>query len=458
MNHLNGRSHRRQIAASASVSTDRLPPHSTDDERAVLGCIMLSPNETIDQCASALKHGPETFYDLRHQEIYKAMLQLRSDMTPIDLVTLRGRLTHNNITLEDGYLVSLPDATPSAANLEYYLKPVIEKFMLRKMLTACTEAAAKIYEFNGDIDSLLDGIERSILGVRGYQKVKELSGIKELVREALGQIEAMREQQGAIGGLETGFIDLDKCTDGLHGGDMIVVSAFTSVGKSSFAMNVAEHVLLHQRKSVGVFTLEMTALQLVMRFICSHARVNLRNVRDGFLSDSDYPKLVRAGGSLSSSAIHFDDSSDLSIYQLRANARRMKQKHGIELFIVDYLQLLNANGGGRKLENRQQEVADISNGIKQMAKELDVPVLALSQLNDDGKLRESRAIGMDADGVWNLQRHPREEGDEGSRDGEPISLRILKNRNGPRDVVVPLTFLCPYTRFESAAKISDCDV
>lgn len=454
------RARRRRAASTEAVRTDRLPPHSPEAEQGVLGCILIAPNDCLEACMARLRHGVETFYDLRHQELYKTLMTMRRSLIPIDIITVQQHLKDRQLLDEIGgipYLNELENSAMSPANLSYWLTIVEEKFVLRKMIQTCTDCVGRIYESEGEVAVLMDQLERDVLAIRGFDKAKEVVGVKELVGEAIGQIEKMFESQGKIGGLSTGFIDLDKYTDGLHGGDMVVLAANTSVGKSSFAMNVAEHVLLHQHKPVGVFTLEMTAMQLVMRFLCSHARVNLRNVREGFLTEADFPKLTSAAGKISNAAIYFDDSSDLSIYQLRANARKMKQAHDIQLFIVDYLQLLNASGGSRRIENRQQEVADISNGIKQMAKELNVPVLALSQLNDEGKLRESRAIGMDTDGLWHLERVG-DNRDGEDRDGEAIQLWVRKNRNGPRDVCVHLTFLGPYTRFESAAKVADEDV
>lgn len=446
---------RRHRTASPNGHVDRLPPFSPEAERGVLGCILIDPAKCLPEAMAGLPHGRESFYDLRHQMIYDAAVACGN--APADIIAVHQKLSDGKQIEDAGgmqYLNGLTDATVSASNVSYYADIVREKFILRKAIQVCTDAVARIYEDEGNVDETLDRIERDILAIRKFKSVHPKIGIKELARQALDHIEAMWKRQGQISGLPTGFIDLDKVTDGMHGGDMIVVSAFTSVGKSSLAMNIAEHVLLHAKKPVGVFTLEMTSLQLVTRFICSHARVSLRHVRDGYLTEGDFPKIGNAASRVSGCAIYFDDSSDLSIYQLRANARRMKQQHGIELIIVDYLQLLNATGGNRRVENRQQEVSDISNGIKQMAKELNVPVLALSQLNDDGKLRESRAIGMDADCLWNLEREDSESNGE-ERSAEPISLWVRKNRNGPRDICVNLTFLCPFTRFESAAKIAD---
>jgi len=271
-------------------------------------------------------------------------------------------------------------------------------------------------------------------------------------------------------GLATGFPDLDRMTDGLHGSEMIVVAARPSMGKTSLAMNVAEHVALEDKLPVAVFSLEMSAEALVLRMLCSIARVNLRSIREGFMSESDFPKLQNAMGRLSNAPLFIDDTAALSILQLRARARRLHQQHGIKLFVVDYLQLLHSTAR-RAQENRQQEISDISSGIKALAKELKVPVLVLSQLNRElerdknrkprlSDLRESGAIEQDADLVGLLYKPSSGDDDEvvtEEADGIPVNLLIAKQRNGPTGDV-NLTFLKSYTRFESAAKVSDEDV
>jgi replicative DNA helicase len=272
-------------------------------------------------------------------------------------------------------------------------------------------------------------------------------------------------------GVGTGFMDLDKMTSGLHAGEMIVIAARPSMGKTSLAMNIAEHVAIDERLPVGVFSLEMTAESLVLRMLCSRSRVNLRSVRDGFLAERDFPKLTGAAGKLAGAPLFIDDTAALSILQLRAKARRMAQQYGIKLFVVDYLQLLHSTA--RRAENRQQEIADISNGIKALAKELNLPVIVLSQLNRElereknrkprlSDLRESGAIEQDADVVGLLYK-PSSDEDEGADGGGneqeavPVNLLIAKQRNGPTGDVA-LTFLKSYTRFEGAAKVSDDDV
>ena len=276
---------------------------------------------------------------------------------------------------------------------------------------------------------------------------------------------------GMLTGISTGFADFDKMTTGLHEGEMIVIAARPSVGKTSLAMNIAEHVSLELKVPVGVFSLEMTADQLVLRMLCSRSRVNLRNIRDGFLAERDFPKLTGAAGKLAGAPLFIDDSSALSILQLRAKARRMWQQFGIKLFVIDYLQLLNSTS--RRAENRQQEIAEISGGIKSLAKELSVPIIVLSQLNRElekrgpgerprlSDLRESGAIEQDADLVGLLYRETKnkdgdDETNEVEQDAIPVKLCIAKQRNGPTGDV-DLTFLKSYTRFESAAKVSPED-
>lgn len=442
-------------------STDRLPPYSPEAEKSVLGCVLIDSNAVLPLCIEKLRAGGDEFYDLRHQEMYKVFLELYEDRDPIDIVTVneRARLWQK-LDMIGGitYVCEVQNYPPSSANAEHYLKIVCEKFLLRRLVHTCTDLVGRVYECEGEAGDLMDQAEREILAIRPRQR-STTPTIVELVRCAINRIEETWQRQGALEGIGTGFIDLDKMTGGLRNGEMTVVAGYPGAGKTSFAMNLSEHAMLQLGKKVGVFSLEMSAESLVTRFICSHARVNLRNVAEGFLTDRDFPRLTGAAGRISNAEIWFEDESDLSIYQLRAKARRMHQEHAIELLVVDYLQLLTAIGGSRKVENRQQEVSDISRGIKGMARELNIPVIALSQLNDEGKLRESRAIGQDADNVWRLKPHHEEEDEEENihDEAEPVDLEIIKARNGPRGKI-HLTFLKNYTRFESAARVSDEDV
>jgi replicative DNA helicase len=365
----------------------------------------------------------------------------------------------------------LQDAVPSAANLTYYADIVQEKYLLRKMIQACTSVVAKVYDYEGEVDVLLDEVERDILQISESRVEGGAQAAKHLVTKAIGTIENYFSRQGSLGGLGTGFTDLDKMTDGLHPGEMVVIAARPSMGKTSLAMNIAESVVLNQKLAVGVFSLEMTSEALVLRMLCSNARVNLRNIREGFMAESDFPKLTSSAGRLSNAPLFIDDSPALSILQLRARARRMAQQHDIKLFIVDYLQLLHSTSR-RAQENRQQEISEISSGIKALAKELSVPVIVLSQLNRElerdksrkprlSDLRESGAIEQDADLVGLLYKPSAGDDEDGPAaeepEGLPVNLLIAKQRNGPTGDV-NLTFLKSYTRFESAAKVSEEDV
>ena len=469
------RAKRVRRSPAAATTVDRLPPHDTDMERGVLGCQLISPNECIGVVIEKLKGiGVEAHYDLRHQTIQSELFEMYDNRVPIDILTLQRRLKDKQLLEQVGgiaYLASLPDAVPSAANLSYYLDIVQEKFLLRKMIHTCTDVVGRVYEFEGEVDMLMDEVERDILKISEARVQTETKTIKDLVKGAITQIEDFHNRQGMLTGIATGFTDLDKMTSGLHPGEMVVIAARPSMGKTSLAMNIAEHVAIDQKLPVGVFSLEMTSESLVLRMLCSRSRVNLRNIRDGFLAERDFPKLTGAAGKLASAPLFIDDSSGLSVLQMRAKARRMAQQHGIKLFVIDYLQLLHSTA--RRAENRQQEIADISSGIKSLAKELKVPVIVLSQLNRElekdknrkprmSDLRESGSIEQDADLVALLYKPTSGDDEDGApvseeHDAVPVNLLIAKQRNGPTGDV-NLTFLKSYTRFESAAKVSDDDV
>ena len=466
------RTPRRKAPPANAAKLDRLPPHSPEAEQGVLGCVLLSPNDCMGECIGRFKEGAEVFYDLRHQTIFSALVQMYDAREAIDVITLQQQLKNKQLLEEVGgiaYLAGLPDTVPSAANLSYYLDIVVEKYLLRKMIHTCTEVVGRVYDYEGEVDALLDEVERDILRISESRVQTQTTTIKDLVKKAITTIEDFHQRQGMLTGVGTGFTDLDKMTSGLHGGEMVVIAARPSVGKTSLAMNIAEHVAIEQRLPVGVFSLEMTSESLVLRMLCSRSRVNLRNVREGFLAERDFPKLTGSAGKLANAPLFIDDSSALSILQLRAKARRMWQQYGIKLFVVDYLQLLHSTA--RRADNRQQEIADISSGIKSLAKELSVPVIVLSQLNRElereknrkprlSDLRESGAIEQDADVVGLLYKPSSDDEESGSaveEDAVPMNLLIAKQRNGPTGDV-NLTFLKSYTRFESAAKVSAEDV
>jgi replicative DNA helicase len=462
---------RRRKKADSPAPLDRVPPHSLEAERGVLGCILLDPNESAGICLEKLKRGSQSFYDLRHQELYDLLVDMYDKKEGIDVITVRQKLKDaGKLDALGGveFITSLQEATPSPLNLPFYLEIVREKHLLRRMVQTCSSVVQRVFdpEESNDVEALLDDIEKEVLQIGEDQDDGADKGIKDLVHGAISQIETFHQQQGMTTGVPTGFTDLDKMTTGMHGAEMIVIAARPSMGKTSLAMNVVEHVALEKNRPVGVFSLEMSAESLILRMLCSRAKVNLRNVREGFLAERDFPKLTTAASKMAKAPMFIDDTAGLSILQLRAKARRMWQQHGIELFVIDYLQLLRSTA--TRADNRQQEIADISSGIKALAKELNVPVIVLAQLNREmekresgatpklSDLRESGSIEQDADLVCMLYRPKlKEDGDEpGDYEGVPVNLLIAKQRNGPTGDV-PLTFLKGYTRFESVSRVSE---
>ncbi len=439
----------------------RALPASPDAEMGVLCSILLSPRESLTLCIEKID---EThFHQQAHGIIYALLVDFWKESKPIDLVTVTQGLADRNLLDTVGgpaALAHLIQFVPTATNIEYYLDIIREKFLLRSMISVCTSSAARCYEEQGDVKTLVDTIESQIFQISESRVTAIVPEIKEQVLLAIDAIEGMHKNKGALTGLSSGFAMLDQMTDGFHESEMIVIAARPSMGKTALAMNIAEHVSIDLKKSVGIFSLEMSSQQLVQRMLCSRAKVDLKKVRDGFMGNSDMKNLSRAADALSKSKIYIDDTAGLSILELRAKARRLKDKHDLSIIIIDYLQLLRSSTK-RAQENRQIEIAEISNGIKALAKELSIPVIVLAQLNresekrSDGKprisdLRESGSIEQDADLVGLLYRSAYFEKDEAARsekEGE-AELIIAKQRNGPTGEI-PLTFLKEYTRFET---------
>jgi replicative DNA helicase len=419
----------------------------------------------MDECIQRFGgYGKIVFYDLWHQTIYDCLTTLRNQNTPIDIIIVQQWLKDQKILEQIGgiaYLAELQDAVPSAANLSYYLELVWEKFLMRKMVTACTEVVADVYDYKGDVYGLIDEVEKKILAVSMSAETQTAPTTNEFLNKAINNIEAAWQKNGEPSGLATGFPDLDNLTDGLHDGEMIVIAARPSMGKTALALNIAEHIALNVHLPVGVFSLEMTGESLVERMLGSVAKVNMREVKKGFFKEEQAPKITAAAGKINSAPLFIDDTAGLSILQLRARARRMHQQHHVRLLVIDYLQLLSSDKASWS-DNREREIADISGGIKSLAKELHIPVIVLSQLNRESEktgmrpklsqLRESGAIEQDAD-VVGLLYNPNNQDDPSSQaesdEGLPIKLLIAKQRNGPRGETVNLTFLKQYTRFES---------
>src|SRR5882762_953668 len=300
------RAPRRAKTFSDAPRLDRLPPHSPEAEQGVLGCVLLSPNECMGVCIEKLRGGAETFYDLRHQTIFSMLSEMYDRREAIDVITLQQSLKNKQMLEEVGgvaYLSALPDTVPSAANLSYYLDIVQEKYLLRKMIHTCTDVVGRVYDYEGEVDALMDEVERDILRISESRVHGTSNTIKDLVKKAINTIEDFHQRQGVLTGVGTGFTDLDKMTNGLHGGEMVVIAARPSMGKTSLAMNIAESVAIDQKLAVGVFSLEMTAESLVLRMLCSRSRVNLRSVREGFLAERDFPKLTGAAGKLANAPL-----------------------------------------------------------------------------------------------------------------------------------------------------------
>lgn len=404
----------------------------------MLGAILWQPVESLNACMERFKAGPEVFYDLRNRTIYETCLKLSGENIPSDLVTLTGRLRHRGLLDEIGgvnYLNSLQDACHSPAHLPAWLDEVEGKHTLRKLLELGIDLQTRA-EQAGDVNALIDYAEKAVLAIRPQRSIAH--GIRDLVRQAITKLEWLHENEGNISGLSTGLTDLDKLTDGIHGGEMIVVAGFPSTGKTALACGIAVHNSL-ENIPAAIFTAEMQPVQLVVRALCSHARLNKRHMDKGRLT-----AVVGSISRFSKAPIYIEPATGLTIGHVTAIARRLKQKHGIKIIVVDYIQLLQGVG-----DNREQRIASISNGLKSLALELDCAVLALSQLTDDGKLRESRAIGQDADSVWKLKNNG-----EWKPLIQPVDLNVEKCRDGETGKVA-LTFLKEYTRFECVSKVED---
>jgi replicative DNA helicase len=452
-------------AAPASPDAHRPLPQNVDAEKGLLGSILLSPREVLNDCAEQLTE--ETFYSPAHGTIFRVLVEMWSANTQIDVITLTNRLRDLNLLDSvggPGAVTELFGYVPTAANAPHYLDIVLEKSLLRRMITACTASAARCYEEQGDVPQLLDDVEREIFTIGETRFRKSAPDMRDEVFTALENIEKMYQQRGRISGLATGFTVFDQMTDGLHPGEMIIVAARPSMGKTALAMNIVEHVALNleEPKPVGVFSLEMSTQQLVQRMLCSRARVNMKKIRSGMLARAEHGKLNDAAAALSESRIFIDDTPGLTILELRAKARRMRDRHRIELIAIDYLQLCRSTSR-RGQDNRQIEISEISAGIKALAKELEIPIIVLAQLNRQpeqrggGKprmsdLRESGSLEQDADVVALLVRPEVYEDDEDTRSdlAGKAELLIAKQRNGPIGEI-PLTFIKEYTRFENAA-------
>lgn len=416
--------------------SDRLPPHYIPAELAIIGCCILDPKTCIQEVQLVFTT-KEFFYDARCQAAWEILCDMEPDK--IDALTFTAAAQSVGMaSLTHEFVAECQEQVPSTANLSEWMEVVVERFVLRRIIAACTMGIKSAYENSRGME-VLEEIEKTILEIRPERQ--EQKDLRTLMHEAQAIMEHKALNWGSITGLSTGLTDLDALTDGLHEQEFIVVGAYPSCGKTALAVNMAVHNAL-AGASAGILSAEMRPVQLIIRSLCSDARVNFKKI-----SQEDCPRLTVSIGKLSRAPIHIEKASGRTIGQITAMARRLKQKHDIKILVVDYIQLISAPG-----DNREQQIAAVGRGLKNIAGELCIPVIGLSQLNDDGKLRESRAIGQDADSVWIL-----------SNDGvwqpkiQPVILKVEKSRDGETGKV-PLTFLKEFTRFEQQQKIADEDV
>jgi replicative DNA helicase len=435
------------------ILSNHVPPQNIEAEQAVLGAIFLEPS-TLTQASESLI--PEDFYRSSHQKIFNVMLNLGDKGKAVDLITVTEELSAMK-ELEDvggvSYLSELAGSVPTAANIEYYAKIVEEKSLLRRLIRTATTIAQDGYAREDEVDALLSEAEKNIMEVAQRKNAGAFHDIKDVLVRAYDNIELLHNRTEDVTGIPTGFADLDEMTAGFQRNDLIIVAARPSVGKTAFALNIAQNVATKTDENVAIFSLEMGAEQLVMRMLCAEGNINAQNLRTGSLTDEDWRKLTMAMGSLSNAGIYIDDTPGIKIGEIRSKCRRLKQEHGLGMILIDYLQLIQ--GSGRSGENRQQEVSEISRELKGLARELEVPVIALSQLSRGveqrqdkrpmmSDIRESGSIEQDADIVAFLYRD--DYYDKESENKNIIEIIIAKQRNGPVGTV-SLAFVKEYNKF-----------
>lgn len=430
----------------------RVPPHNLEAEQAVIGAILLEA-DAFSTAAERLT--PADFYRTNHQVIFEAMLKLFEKGEPIDLVSVTTHLMNEKkLDVAGGvpYLTELTESVPTAANIDYYSKIVEEKAILRRLIQTSTDIITQAYTREDEVEAVLDEAERKILSVSSRKNTQSFKSIKDILIEVYDNIEMLHHAKNDVTGIPSGFRDLDRMTSGFQKNDFIIIAARPSMGKTAFALNIAQNVATSTDENVAIFSLEMGAEQLVMRMLAAEGNIDSQRLRTGKLTDEDWTKLTAAMGSLSNAGIYIDDSPGLRVADIRSKCRRLKQEHGLGMVIIDYLQLIQ--GSGRSRENRQQEVSEISRSLKSLARELEVPLIALSQLSRSveqrqdkrpmmSDLRESGSIEQDADIVGFLYRE-----DYYNQDAENSNIEIIisKQRNGPTGTV-ELAFIREYNKF-----------
>jgi len=446
----------------ADVATpERTLPHNLEAEKSVLGAILIH-NDAFNAAAEVIDAGD--FFRDAHKRIFDRMVAMNERGSAIDFVTLKEELSRGGELEEVGgpaYIASLADGVPRSANVEYYARIVKEKSTLRSLIHSANKILTEAYEAEEEPDMLLDSAERAIFAIAEDRIRAGFVPLRDLVQNSFSTIEKLQLHKGLVTGVPTGFVDLDEMTSGLQPSDLVLVAARPSMGKTSFVLNIAQHVGTSTDMTVGFFSLEMSKEQLFMRMLTSEARIDAHRFRSGYLSEKDYGRLSHALGTLAEARVYIDDSASIGVLEMRAKARRLKAEHGLHLLIIDYIQLMQGRG---RFESRQAELASISRSLKGLAKELNVPIVALSQLSrapetrSDHRpqlsdLRESGALEQDADVVLFIYREEQYRDADGNpnQDAEGTAEIIIgKQRNGPVGVT-RLAFIKEHTRFENLA-------
>jgi replicative DNA helicase len=446
----------------ADVATPtRTLPHNLEAEKSVLGAILIQ-NEAFNHAAELIDSGD--FFRDAHRRIFEKMIVLSERGDAIDFVTLKEELSRGGDLDEVGgpaYIASLADGVPRSANVEYYARIVKEKSTLRSLIHSANKILVDAYEAEEEPDLLLDEAERAIFAIAEDRIRAGFVPLRDLVQGSFATIERLQQHKGMVTGVPTGFVDLDEMTSGLQPSDLVLVAARPSMGKTSFVLNIAQHIGTTTDMTVGFFSLEMSKEQLFMRMLTGEARIDAHRFRTGYLNEKDYGKLSHALGTLAEARVFIDDTASIGVLEMRAKARRLKAEHGLNLIIIDYLQLMSGRG---RFESRQAEIASISRSLKGLAKELSVPIVALSQLSRASEtradhrpqlsdLRESGALEQDADVVMFIYREEQYRDADGNHNQEAegtAEIIIGKQRNGPVGTV-KLAFVKEHTRFENLA-------
>jgi replicative DNA helicase len=450
------------MAETVAAPPERTLPHNLEAEKSVLGAILIR-NEAFNHAAELIDS--RDFFRDAHRRIFDKMVALSERNDAIDLITLKDELQRSGELEEVGgpaYIASLADGVPRSANVEHYARIVKEKATLRRVIHAAKRIEADAYQAEEDADLILDGAEKAIFEI-AEDKIREgFVPLRDLVQSSFATIEKLQQHKGLVTGVPTGFVDLDELTSGLQPSDLVLVAARPSMGKTSFVLNIAQHIGTQTEMTVGFFSLEMSKEQLFMRMLTSEARIDAHRFRSGYLNEKDYGRLSHALGTLAEARVFIDDTASIGVLEMRAKARRLQAEHGLHLLIIDYIQLMQGRG---RFESRQQELASISRSMKGLAKELRIPIIALSQLSrapetrSDHRpqlsdLRESGALEQDADVVMFIYRDEQYRTDDGQPNAEAegtAEIIIGKQRNGPVGTV-KLAFVKEHTRFENLAQ------